>query len=360
MRWQFLALTVAAFSAIAFFTSFPGAVAGDTKAGRPIEYRDLAFFPKRWEEQKRDTKMTPWEGDRVVFLTTTPDHDPKTMSRFLDRLDGGWKVYADLVGQAPRPLKQVNKKPTIAAIPDASLSCGIGCGYVGSTGIEVGGFYVGDYDLVRKRPDAFPHYYFYEMGRNYYVFGDRHSLFVTGYAVFMRYVCMDALKCDDPETPLRRLIEQAEDVYSRSDVSFLTGFTTLGGFGEKDPRLKDARGQAIHPSDQPVLYASAMLRLRKDYGGDAWAGRFFRTLARCLAIKPESKDAALTQALNWLVAASAAAGKDLTPVFVDRWRFPLAPPTARALKMVQWSDKDLDPVVVLKGLKPEFTPIGTP
>ena len=43
-----------------------------------------------------------------------------------------------------------------------------------------------------------PHYYFYEMGRNFYTFGDRHSLFITGYAVFMRYACMDALKCEDP------------------------------------------------------------------------------------------------------------------------------------------------------------------
>ena len=44
-----------------------------------------------------------------------------------------------------------------------------------------------------------PHYVFYEMGRNYYTFGDRHSCFITGFAVFMRYVCMDALKCEDTD-----------------------------------------------------------------------------------------------------------------------------------------------------------------
>jgi hypothetical protein len=34
---------------------------------------------------------------------------------------------------------------------------------------------------------------------NFYTFGDRHSCFTTGFAVFMRYVCMDTLGCHDDE-----------------------------------------------------------------------------------------------------------------------------------------------------------------
>ncbi len=50
-----------------------------------------------------------------------------------------------------------------------------GCGYVGSTGIELALFYDRDYADLQRRPDAMPHYVFYEMGRNFYTFGDRHS-----------------------------------------------------------------------------------------------------------------------------------------------------------------------------------------
>ena len=250
------------------------------KPGTPVEYKALAMFPDRWEKAKTSTQLVPWEGRQIVFLTTKPDLDPKVMAVFLSRLDGGWKVYADLVGKAPNQLRAVNGKPPIAAVPDVALTCGYGCGYVGSTGIEVAGFYASDYDVVRKDPLAFPHYYFYEMGRNWYVFQDRHSLFTTGFAVFMRYVCMDSLKCTDPDLKTRQVIEGCEELYARSDVKFLDAFTNLGA-GEKGHRLKDADGKEVVPSDQPVMYATAMLRLRKDHGGDAWVKRFCAALIKC-------------------------------------------------------------------------------
>jgi hypothetical protein len=312
------------------------------KPGEAVEYRDRAFFPRRWQERKLSTRLFPWEGDKVVFLTTKDDLDGEVMARFVGRLDAGWKRYADLVGKSPRPFKLVAGKPSIAAVPDAELTCGYGCGHVGATGIEVGGFYASDYPLVRKQPDAFPHYYFYEMGRNYYVFGDRHSLFVTGYAVFLRYVCMDALGCDDPDDATRKVIEECEERYAASDLPFLKAFTTLDGLDEKAPRLKDPG-----PSDQPVLYAAAMLKLRQDHGGDAWVKRFLAALHRCPEVKPETKEKALRQSLNWLVAASTAAKKDLTPVFAGRWRMPLPDATRKALQAVDWAKADLDPAGVI-------------
>jgi hypothetical protein len=333
----------------------PRASGQEIKPGARIDYKALAFDPKKWEERKLDTRLVPWEGKHLVFLTTGPDFNPKMMGRFLSRLEAGWNVYADLVGQSPRPFTQLNGKPTIAAVPDAALTCGYGCGYIGATGIEVAGFYATDYPLAARAPKAFSHYYFYEMGRNYYLFGDRHSLYITGYAVFMRYVCMDALKCDDPDANTRRVIEACEPLYAASDLPFLKGFTnTLDGLGEKNHRLRDRTGQPVVPSDQPVIYAAAMLKLRKDYGGNAWVKRFFAALAKCPEVKPDTKEGALRQSLNWLVAASAAARKDLTPVFVGRWRFPLARRTQDALKQVDWSNPDLDPAKVIASLPVEF------
>lgn len=319
--------------------------------GRAIDYGPMAFFPNRWKEQEHSTQLFPWEGKQVVLLTTKKDLDPKVIEVFLDRLDGGWKYYADMVGQSPRPGKLLKNKPTIAVVPDGRLTCGYGCGLVGATGIEVAGFDGSDYPLVVKNPKAFPHYYFYEMGRNYFVFGDRHSAFTTGYAVFMRYCCMDALKCEDAEAKVRDQIEQAEGHYAKSNMPFLQAFTTQGGLDEKVPRLKDMVG----PSDQPVMYASAMLKLRNDYGGDGWVKRFCRQLATCPEVKSDTPEGALYQSVMWLAAASVAASEDLTPLFVDRWRLPVGEKTRKALKQIEWKAQELTAITVLQSLPDDVT-----
>jgi len=317
--------------------------------GKEIDYRKLAFYPKRWEQAKISMKLVPWEGSNIVFLTTQRDLDKTVMTSFVQHLDAGWQIYADLTGTTPRRFRQWNNKSTITAVPKGSLTCGYGCGYIGATGIEVSGFYQKDYPQAVRDPNAFSHYYFYEMGRNFYTFGDRHSLFITGYAVFMRYVCMDALHCNDPDTRTRATIERCEAIYAASDIPFLTAFTNLSE-GEKGHRLKDKKGKPIVPSDQPVMYATAMLKLRREYGGDAWVKRFFYYLAQCPQFKPNNEANALAQSLNWLVAASAAAGKDLTPVFVDRWRMPLTPSVHKTLSQIDWKNRKLDPASLITSL----------
>ncbi|MGA2499090.1 MAG: calcium-binding protein [Tepidisphaeraceae bacterium] len=343
MKWSRATLLLFPF---AFFLSLGASPTtwpvGPVKPGEPVDCRAVAFNPDKWDKKNLALKLVPWTGQNVVLLTTTGNHDPAVMGRFLERLDGGWKLYADLTGKAPGVFKQINGKPTINAIPDGSLTCGYGCGYIGVSGIEVAGFYGNDYPLVAKDPEAFPHYYFYEMGRNYYTFGDRHSLFITGYAVFMRYVCMDDLKCKDPEAGTRKVIEQAEELLAKSDMPFLKAFTTLDGLDEKAPRLKDTRGRDVQPSDQPVIYASAMLKLHRDLGGDEWLKRFYAALRKCPNVAPRSKDAGLAQSTNWLIAASAAARKDLSPVFVARWRLPLRPEARKVLGETDWKSEELD------------------
>lgn len=307
-----------------------------TKPTATTDYKSLAFYPDRWAKKGLSTQMYPWIGRRLAFLTTTSDLDLPTMGIFLDRLDSGWALYADLIGAKPRPFKMYNDKPTIAAIPDDSLTCGYGCGYIGATGIEVCGFYNYDYPMVRNHPDEFPHYYFYEMGRNYYLFGNRHSLFITGYAVFMRYVCMDNLHCQDPDIATRKTIERCEELYTQSTMPFLDAFTTVTGLDEKKPRLE------IQPSDQPCMYASAMLKLYYDNGGNEWLRRFYAALKCCPREAPKTDKSPLRQCANWLIAASVAAKKDLTPLFVNRWRLPLPTPARQAMAETGWTNPHLD------------------
>jgi hypothetical protein len=310
------------------------------KPGARFDYSKYAFQPKSWEERGLSLQLTPWTGKNVIFLTTDDTLDPGLMGLWVSRLDAGWQLYASLTGQMPSPLRQFEGKVTIAAVPAYELTCGAGCGYVGATGIELAMFYDNNYPELKTHPKAMPHYVFYEMGRNFYTFGDRHSCFITGFAVFMRYVCMDALNFEDTDAGTRKVIEGVEPLFSASGLSFLDLFTTIGA-GEKVSRIKDKSGQLIEPSDQPVRYASAMLRLRRENGGDGWVKRFFHELASSQTFSPDTKEGALNQSWYWLLCSSVAAQKDLSPLFAGVWKLPIADETCAALGRIDWKKKEL-------------------
>lgn len=322
------------------------------KPGEPFDYSKHAFQPKAWEARKLEMKLIPWTGKEVVFLTVDDSCDPALMGLWVSRLDAGWKLYADLTGSKPGLFRHSGEKVTIAAVPGADLTCGAGCGYVGATGIELAMFYDHDYPLLKTQPKTMPHYVFYEMGRNYYTFGDKHSCFITGFAVFMRYVCMDTLKFEDSDAGTRKVIESVEPLLAKSGLGFLDLFTTSSGTGEKVSLIKDEAGNLVSPSDQPVRYAAAMLRLRRENGGDEWVKRFFRELATCPGSPQDTKEGALAQGWHWMLAASVAAKKDLSPVFAGEWKLPLDEKTRSALAKVNWKKRDLS----AKDLSAKLTP----
>ena len=322
--------------------------------GPLVEYRALAFQPQVWEQKKISTLLLPWTASNIVFLTTNGTYDPVLMNHWVSRLDQGWALYADLTGARPRPFKQLDGRTTIAAVPGFEFTCGAGCGYVGAGGIELAMFYRWNYPALQKNSNAIPHYVFYEMGRNFYTFGERHAAFTTGFAVFMRYVCMDALGCTDDDAGTRRTIEGVEPLIRTGKMPFLKTFTNADGLSEKEPRVKDAAGHWVQPSDQPVAYAAAMLRLRRDYGGDDWVRRFFRALAQCPPARANTREGALAQSWNWLVAASVAARKDLSPVFVDDWRLPLSAESRKELAAVDWTAPGTTAAIIMERIKPRW------
>jgi len=335
-------------------SSHPAEVAAPLPPGKLVEYRSLAFQPKVWEQKQVSTLLLPWTGTNVVFLTTNGTYDSALMSRWVNRLDQGWALYADLMGDRPHPLKQLDGRATIAAVPGFEFTCGAGCGYVGSSGIELAMFYDWNYPALQKNPDAMPHYVFYEMGRNFFTLGDRHSAFTTGFAVFMRYVCMDTLGCADEDAATRRTIEGVERLIRTSDMPFLKTFTNTDGLSEKEPRVKDAAGHWVNPSDQPVTYASAMLRLWREHGGNDWARGCFRALAQCPPAPGNTREGALAQSWNWLVAASVAARKDLSPVFVEDWRLPLSEETRKELAALDWTAAELSAPGIQARIQPRW------
>lgn len=340
-----------------FFTVSQCEDAAPLKPGPKFDYSKLAFQPKSWEERKLSLELTPWTGRNVIFLTTDDTLDPALMGIWVSRLDAGWDLYADLTSRKPSAFKEYNGKATIAAVPGYELTCGAGCGYIGATGIELAMFYDHNYAELKAHPRSMPHYVFYEMGRNFYTFGGRHSCYITGFAVFMRYVCMDDLKCEDRDTQTRETIEKLEPLFTSSDLGFLDLFSMLGA-GEKVSRIKDASGKVLEPSDQPCRYTSAMMRLRRENGGNAWLKRFFRELGTCPESNPDTEAGALSQGWYWLLCSSVAAQKDLSPVFAGDWKLTLTETTRAALGKLDWKKSGLTVKEVAEALKPEWNTSG--
>ncbi|MEN8774070.1 MAG: calcium-binding protein [Akkermansiaceae bacterium] len=310
-------------------------VSAEIKAGPGLDYAKLAFYPKRWKEKKIDTIMFPWEGKEIAFLTITDGFDPKVMTQFVGSLDQGWSTYLKFTGKAPRLNRQVNGKPVIAAIPDGNLSCGAGCGYVGATGIEANYFYSSTYKNLQKNPKTIPHLYFYEMGRNFFTFGRKHSCYTTGFAVFMRYVCIDTLNVVDNDKRTRETINKAIEIYSKGELNFLKTFTNAHGLSEKQNRLQTS------PTDQPVMYASAMLHLWKLLG-DEWLSSYYKNIHTLPSFADNTREGARSQSLGWYLAASVAAQKDLAEIFVKEWRFPLSNEEKQTLSYINWKEEGLD------------------
>lgn len=310
--------------------------------GEPVRYQPM--YPDRWKQKGTSLDLFPWEGKHVIVLTTKKDLDPEVMQIFLDRLDAGWELYGKLVKSPPIRFGLIRGKATIAMVPDLSYTCGLGCGNVANTGVEIGGFYrnydggAGDYDRVKRNHKVFQHYYFYELGRNWNSPGRRHSHFGTGYSVFMRYVCLDTLGYEDEDKRTRQEIERGEEVFSRSTDTFMEMYFTRDS---KKPR----------PLDLNAMYASMMLKLHRENGGNEWLKRYFDFLFEC----PEF-NAPKPQMLNWVVSASCAAKKDLTPLFVDRWRFPITRAMREVLAKVDWTADKLSPLQILQSLPPEEFP----
>jgi hypothetical protein len=331
----------------------PAVLHAEITPGEPIDVSKIVMQPKSWEKGGHEMKMVPWVGKHITFLTVSEDLDKKVMNEFIGHLDDAWALYEKVTHQKPRPLRMAEGKPTIIALPADNLTCGYGCGYVGATGIEMTHFYRQQFPELQADSKAVPHCFFYEMGRNYYTFGRKHSEFTTGFAVFMRYVCIDTLKLSDVDAGTRTAIEKAIDIYEESDdIAFLPAFTRVYGISEKQPRLKNHG-----VSDQPVMYASAMLKLRKSFG-DEWVSEFFRQLDTCPPFNGDTKEGARNQAISWYVAASCAKKKDLSAIFAGKWRMELPAEAKKLMAEVDWKTEqkagDLVTKLIASGGFPEI------
>ncbi len=287
-----------------------------SKAAEPLwpEQVDYTSF------DGKKVKVFAWRGKRMAFLTKLEGLDPKLMSGLCDTFDKIYDFYRDATGREPQKVKELNGLLTVAEVDQ---TCGAACGYLGATGIELTpGCFTDLYSGWQKGGtiDQAPPY---EFGRNFWFYSPQLAYqkpvsdrsVVTGYAVFMRMAALDAVEAklgpfrDKSGAEFRKIMESLVDLYE--DDKSLTWENTL----KVDAAPENPLG--LNGTD---LFASFCLRLARDHGGREFVRRLWQSAGKLPAAKStqEAVD-------NFAVAASQAAGKDLGPLFADRWRWPVSP-----------------------------------
>lgn len=267
--------------------------------------------------QGADLLLFPWEGKNLVLLTASPNYDPSVMARILTTLDAAYAYYATVTGRTPSLYKNINGKATIAEVAE---TCGAGCGYLGATGIEIMPAYFNTLYSQVAANNLYDQVLFYELGRNFSFYinqveykDSNLGTVITGYAVYMRFKSMEAAGA------------QGAPFNGHSFESFKSEVAGLVDSYEADPSLNWENTLKIGKAPPnamnlggPDLLASMIMRLERDYGGEAFVRRFWQEVGN------QPSAVTTNDALNNFVrAASAAAGTDLTSLFQNRWRWPL-------------------------------------
>lgn len=269
----------------------------------PINYR---AFDGHYET------LVPWQGEEVSVLSKNGvARDPDAMIRLVSALDRAYRFYTHVSGREPTPYSTLNGRDTIAQV---SSTCGAGCGYLGYHGVEIADpFFEGMYRAVRDH-DHYDQIPFYELGRNFYFFGQQLSFHSpdrdpvgSGQAVWMRFESMSAavVEGDPALETFRGEVAALVDVYEAD--SSITFSQTL------------AQNRSPGRYNGTDFWASLMMRLANRYGGEDFIYRFWR---KVLTLSPASTTAGAVA--NWERAASFAACADLSAVFFTRWGFPRA------------------------------------
>jgi hypothetical protein len=268
-----------------------------------------------------DLSLYPYLGRNIAFLVDSDSGDAATMNSIVDVFDTAYDYYASATGRSPTLYYEYNGLATVAVAPATCSGLGYGCGYLGATGIElVTNAFNLLYRGVHER-NEYDQVLFYELGRNFWFYGDQieykgddgTGAITTGYAVFMRFMAMEATGVtpgpfDGQDFALFKAeVEGLLDRYLADESwnwnnTLRTGNAPPNDFG-------------LGGTD---MFASFLFELRARFGDE-----FVTQLWPAVANRP---DATSTQEAvdNFVIASSVAANQNLVGLFADEWRWPVS------------------------------------
>ena len=270
----------------------------------------------------------PYLGRRMALLTRRKDVTPELAAKILDALDRGADFYAFVTGREPPPLRVHQGRITIAEVQG---TCGAACAYLGQTGIEIMPAYLDVMVKSVRDHGLFDQPLFYELGRNWWFW--TRSLDVspgsvcTGYAVYMRFLAMEAAGVQGapyqgwPFQEFREACLSLLEIHlANPDAASWETLLSTYPVAVHTFERKDRSSITLSTAD---LLASLFDRLCRRHGGIEFFSRF-------LAAADELPDAktSLDICTNLQRAASKAAGKDLAEEFRS-WKFPAIPSAAQ-------------------------------
>lgn len=261
-----------------------------------------------------------WPGAKYAFLTKTAAVDPAVMRQILNGADGAWNYYAGAVGKLPGTFLNYNGLGTIANTGVGGIDlCGDGCTYVGSTGMELSDRITGL--LIANVPRQYDWVIFYETGRSFWLFDSQlayktpgnSSCEVTGFAVFMGIHSLLGLGLptdygtgtpNNPD-PFKNELLAINSYAANSNLNFQNTFQTS--------TFTSPYG------DCPVLWTGMVQQLVLKYGGETFTQALFKEV-----LKRPAATTTQDAVDNFVLACSAAAGKNLTYTFGTTWKFPIS------------------------------------
>lgn len=279
--------------------------------------------------------LQPWLGRHLAFLTPpAPPLSTNVMGPILIALDKAWDYYqsATAPGRQPAPYGPTTYqgRDTIAVVTDGG-TCGAGCSYVGFTGTELTTTsFNALYDDVNNS-FQFDQVLFYEFGRNFWFYDGQlnyHSPEVTppdagpvatGFAVYMRFMSMDAAGVNGGPYNGFSFSFFRSQVVSLIDSYILD--STLNWTNTFRISQAPANTLGLGATD---LIASLLMRIERDFGKPGFATNFWKQVA--LRNVVFSTQGAVD---NFILAASATTGKNLVGIFTNTWKFPVSTAAAQ-------------------------------
>ncbi len=261
-----------------------------------------------------------WPGAKYAYLSKTATLNPVRMRQILAAADGAWNYYAAAAGKLPSTYVNYNGLATIANTGVGGVDlCGDGCTYVGATGMELSDRVANI--LYANVPTQYDWVMFYETGRSFWLFDsqlaykspDNHSCEVTGFAVFMGIHSLLGLGLpsdygtnipNNPD-PFKNELLALNSYAANPALNFANTFQT---------------STFVSPyGDCPVLWTGLVQQLSLKYGGEAFIQDLFKEV-----LKRPTANSTQDAVDNFVLAASAAAGKNLTYTFNTTWKWPIS------------------------------------
>jgi hypothetical protein len=259
-----------------------------------------------------------WQGNKIMLLSSSNTLDPTTMNNWVLKMDAAYNYYALCTGREPSfnpGVTYINNRSTMAEVP---ATCGAGCGYLGASGIEMlPAYFTNMYNYIRTE-NLYDQIAFYELGRNFWFYSPKlqyksNDPVVTGYAVFMRFMSMEAANVQGAPfnawsfSEFKNRVKGLLPSYMANPS--LNWSNTLG-VGQGVPN------SSLGASD---LFASFCFYLRDNYCTD---NHWVENVWKFAALRP---DAVTTQDAvdNFVIASSQAANANLANLFIS-WRWPVS------------------------------------